>query len=305
MRFILTILLSFFTTQGIFAISWNMPWIEYDKPNRNSQIWFRKQYIFPDAPTKACISIASIGKYVLYINERNVSRDVLLPYNDSEKIGIMTFDVTRFLKKGTNTVAIWYSPDLKYNFKEQISLYFYGQTKNNYLFSFTSDSTWLCKESNVYIDNEGNEVINAPEYTGTWKSEDFSISEWQLATSSNYNSQIYYTDITPVHKAERISKIYEGEQIENCGDSILCDFGQSFSGWVRITLRGARKGGTINVNGLKYTCTGLTDEQACRRFTKSESGRVMIIGYGNISLDNIIKIEGIRIEPYIHNSYLY
>jgi hypothetical protein len=306
MRLFFTILLFISSASSICAKSWDMPWIECKEAGDNSQIWYRKQYTFPNIPAHACISIASTGKYILYINERNVSRDVLTSCVDSNKIGIYTYEVARFLKTGRNTIAVWYSPEMgNKGYREDIAVRFYGQYPDDDLFSFASDSTWLCKESNASIDDNGNEIIDGPNYINYWKSDDCSFLDWQLASCTHNQSQIEYSEIAPIHKSEHISHIYDYKLFIDQGDSIICDFGESFSGWVRLTLRNMKKGDIIDVNGLKYTCTGLMDEQACRRFTKSNIEQILITGPEDFGVDKIMKIEGIKIDSYIHYNYIH
>lgn len=284
-----------------------MQWVRDPDSDSTAQIWFRKQYNLSDITTRASISIASSGRYILYLNGRNVSVDVLMPhkYKKTNYTSITNFEVSRFLHKGLNTIAIWYSPIISNNENDrQIALDFYGQTSDGNTFSFCTDSTWSCKQSNAYSKANNDELVIAPEYKNDWKDNSCPIYDWKQCQMCPRANVLYALD-SPIYISNRIKHIYSYKSFDNDGNRILYDFGHSFIGWIRLTLRGMRKWQKIEINGLTYICSGEMDEQACRKFTESESGRALIIGPTDFSIDKIMKIEGIEIAPYTNISYQY
>ena len=91
------------------------------------------------------ITIASTGYFELYVNERNVTGDVLTPLRErcSANAIAVTYDVTRFMRAGTNTVAVWYSPSFPHPESRQIALSFYGRAGDGSPQVFDNDSSWL------------------------------------------------------------------------------------------------------------------------------------------------------------------
>jgi hypothetical protein len=295
------------SSYNVYASWWNMQWIRYPDVDSTAQIWFRKQYNLPDITTRASVSIASSGRYILYLNGRNVSVDVLVPHaqENSNTTSIITFEISRFLHKGNNTIAIWYSPTLHGNKSgRQIAVDFYGETAAGESFSYNTDSTWLCKKSNACTTANNNEIIIAPEYLYEWKDKDCPIYDWKESKICD-SSKVRYKLESPISVSNHINHIYPYRSFDNDGNKVLYDFGHSFIGWTRVTLRGMRKGQRIEINGLTYICSGEMDEQACRKFTDSESGRALVIGPADFSIDKIMKIEGIEITPYFNITYQY
>ena len=286
---------------------WDMQWIRYPDSEDTAQIWFRRQYNIPNTTTEASISIASSGRYILYINGRNVSIDVLIPniQENSNTTSILNFEVSRFLKKGINTIAIWYSPIANLNNEnKQIAVDFYGQTIEGERFSYTTNSTWLCKKANACIKADNNEIINSLEYKYDWKDDSCPLYDWKQSQIC-CPSKVKYSVEPLTCISNRIKHIYSYRSFDNDGNKILYDFGTSFMGWTRVALRGMRRGQRIEINGLSYICSGEMDEQACRRFTETESGRALVTGPADFSVDKIMKIEGIEIAPFFNISYQY
>ena len=77
-----------------------------------SQVWFRRAFTVARPPLSARVTIASAGRYELFVNGYNVTTDVLAPSAGppGDTIRVMTYEVGRFLRPDTNVVAVWYSP---------------------------------------------------------------------------------------------------------------------------------------------------------------------------------------------------
>lgn len=307
----LSLFLIFTTATITQAYGWDMHWIKLANSISDAQIWFRRTYILQDKPEKANIRIACCGKFILYVNGRNVTADILLPNkNIPDAINITDFNVSRFLKRDSNTIAVWYSPasnainDTKKKSK-QISVQLYGTLKSSRIFSFASDSTWLCREANAITTSDGDEIISGPDYISDWKEDGCPVYTWSNATQYTDQVNAKYTETEYPDVSKRISHIYQYKYFDTDETSTLYDFGHSFNGWIRLTLRGMQQNSVIGVNGCKYICTGKMDEQVCRRFTTSESGRALVTGPEGFSISQIMKIEAIKIVPFLYFNFLY
>lgn len=70
--------------------------------------------------------MASGGNTRLYINERNVTPSI---FNEGAKDSILlmqSIDISRYLKKGENIIAVWYAPGRTRSKSKQLSLEFHG-----------------------------------------------------------------------------------------------------------------------------------------------------------------------------------
>ena len=64
------------------ANPYQMQWMAYPHPDDTAQVWFRNSYEIAERPVTARITIASTGYFELYVNERNVTGDVLTPLRE-------------------------------------------------------------------------------------------------------------------------------------------------------------------------------------------------------------------------------
>ena len=77
------------------------------------------------------------------------------------------------------------------------------------------------------------------------------------------------------------------------GNRVAYEFGTGFYGFVRLTLRDARRGERIRIGDVEYICSGKTDEQACARFVPAVLRRVIVEGDADFSPSQIQRVEGI------------
>ena len=289
------------------AQTFSTPWISYPTPDSTSQVWFRQTYPAKGHPEQASITITSTGNFDLFVNQYNVSTDVLIPYRDeaTDNPIAITYDVTRFLRNGENTIAVWYAPSYPHITDRQIAVSFYGRSKYGQPFSYVSDGDWICRQSNHSITTDGNESIDANSYPLRWKSNDIDAACWLTAAPASDNQSEATTTLQSFYTGKRVSKILNPNYFDIEGDSVIYDFGTAFKGWIRVTIRNAKEGERINIGGLEYICNGNIDEQACRKFSIAECRRVIICGDEKFKLEQIQKVEGIAIESYPHASYRY
>jgi len=291
-----------------YAADWNKQWIRHPYSGNNAQVWFRGSYKAEGPIAEAKISVATSGRYILYVNERIVSRDILLPYNPghSQQPVVMDFEVQRFMRPDSNVIALWYSPDPESGYTEdrQIAVDFYGEYDDGRRFSYSSDSTWLCKQANGGFSLNGDEIIDARKYLDGWKSPSIRQSDWTKAevTAAGTKTMTY---AAPVHSSWHIDHIYDYVSVDVTDNGITYDFGRNIEGWARLTLRNMSTGDTLDINGFKYVCRGETDEQAFNRFSTIHCGYITIKGPKKFSRKNIMKIEAIDIREYLNKSYLY
>lgn len=281
-------------------------WISAQQVDSTSEIWFRQQIRLQELPAFGSATIATTGKVDVYINERNVSTAIWIPDrtgNDDRPVSV-NMEVTRFLQPGVNTIAIWYSPSFPHINGRQIAFSLCGRMKNGEKRAFCSDDGWLARRANASLANDGGERYDANAYTLKWNSDDVDWGLWQPARDTNtpaIASRYHLTDYPAVKR----DMTYTPRYFDLAGDSVYYQFDKAFKGQLRITLRNARRGQKIYVDGLEYTCSGEMDEQACRKFTVADYRRVLIHGDRNFRNEQIQSVEGLEIVPYFHDSLQY
>lgn len=281
-------------------------WISAQQVDSTSEIWFRQQIRLQELPAFASATIATTGKVDVYINERNVSTAIWIPDrtgNDDRPVSV-NMEVTRFLQPGVNTIAIWYSPSFPHINGRQIAFSLCGRMKNGEKRAFCSDDGWLTRRANASLANDGGERYDANAYTLKWNSDDVDWGLWQPARDTNTPAIASRYHLTGYPAVKR-DMTYTPRYFDLAGDSVYYQFDKAFKGQLRITLRNARRGQKIYVDGLEYTCSGDMDEQAYRKFTVADYRRVLIHGDRNFRNEQIQSVEGLEIVPYFHDSLQY
>lgn len=256
---------------------------------------------------KAFITVASTGRFRLYVNERNVVTDPFLGAIDSleKHIKQYTIDVSRFLEGRETTIAVWYAPTSKRRSDKQLSLEFYGKDQRGKPFYAQADGSWFCKEASSATLGPGQEAINATRYDKLWHSTELKEKDWLRPMDSADTLTLPLQDSSPLYQGIRMSHVLSA--VDEVADStgVTFDFGRPFRGWVRITLRGAKKGERLCFGEHSYICGGQMDEQAFPRFTITRQRFVKVSGDERFRREQIQNIEGVEVETYPHTHYQY
>lgn len=296
MRRILVIISCMLSTLMAMAQEYNLRWISSPSVDSTAQIWFRNQYVHHKKIKKAYVCIATTGYADLYINRRNASCNYLAPYRQpySDYPVSTTYDITRFSRPDTTTIAVWYSPSYPHINNRQLSLIYYGTYQDGSSFSFASDDSWLCRPSCSQFNNKGSETIDGRIDKNEWKANQINdLALWQRCKKQPISS-LEYPHSTDNH-TNTIESIIPYRYFDIEKDTITYDFGLGFIGFARVTLRGARKGERIFIGDMEYICSGQLDEQACLRFTTMPVRKLTIYGDNKFRADHIVNVEGISI----------
>lgn len=297
----LLLILFLFATISNFAQN---HWISYPDADDSSQVWFRRAFI-SSRVEKAWLNVATTGLVKIYVNGMNVSTAVFEPIRetkDAEPVA-MNIDISNYIRPDTNVIALWYSPIQKETVKPQVAVEFYGTRSNEQHFSFTSDGSWLCRKAPVEINSRGGEDIDGTKDFTEWKNDGLDLALWQTSEDTLGSAIFKAYHEGSAHEAYKITHIRSPKFFDVQGDSTIYDFGTAFIGWVRVTLRGTRKGEEINFGPMKYICNGKIDEQACQKFMINSYRRMIVFGDKNFRREQISKVEGIEICPQLIMPY--
>lgn len=302
-----------------------------------SDIWFRHTYLTQRRPISATLSVTARGRYRVYVNESNVTPP--LPTDNCHHPVTIDIDISGYLRSDSNTVAILYHPIGPHD--HQIAVCYYGVGRDGRPFGHNADGGWLCRPvdegSGDGIDRgytqtvstacwtpvsapgrleiegtkaaseprrveiEGTKVASAPqrvEIEGrTADSELRRVSTemgvWPLAT------------LLPV-RVNRVTRVTAPRYSERTPEGIAYEFVTGFYGFVRLTLRGAKKGETIIIGGRKYTCNGETDEQITTAFEPTYHRRVIVSGDSAFDASQVQRVDGVSLMTTTsYNAYPY
>lgn len=116
---------------------------------------------------------------------------------------------------------------------------------------------------------------------------------WPLAT------------LLPV-RVNRVTRVAVPRYSERTPEGIAYEFVTGFYGFVRLTLRGAKKGETITIGGRKYTCNGETDEQITTAFEPAYHRRVIVSGDSAFDPSQVQRVDGVSLmTTATYNAYPY
>lgn len=282
-------------------------WISYPLPNDSSEVLFLHTYVSP-RPQHASITLASAGKVKLFVNGRNVMRDLYLANRDTSVITFRTYDVTRFLRTDSNTVVVWYAPVAKRLSGKQLSLEYYGTDHSGKPFYSKADNTWLCKnQDGAYLKDTIEAFDGRHSVHGRMVRANTTPGRWVVPTGAHVTdgaacsvSLQYPTDsiFSVINIIKPVGKVEEN-------DGVVYDFGREFHGIVRVTLRNATAGEVVYVGNLAYSCKGQMDEQCFSHFNSKTQRTVRIWGDLFFNKRQIQKVEGLEVELTPRNSFLY
>lgn len=309
-------------------------WMSHPAPDDTSHVWFRRTLVIEeqDMPRTAYIHVATTGRFVLYVNGRNVSTALFTPDrtpNDTTVMAI-SYDVRRFLRPDSNTIALLYCPSTRT--RRQVSVSFYGIAADSSHFATNDTDGWLCRHADTWQTHDGGEAMNRNTNPYRWTDTDQPLALWQtveqISTSqhlnlsppqhhnitppqhhnttpsqhSNISTPISAEDIcgySPVHinplvdNAAHMRRIYTPLFTEQSADTLIVHLVPNERHLIRITLRGCRRGERISIGNLHYVCTGEIDEQAFARFTPTSSNTIIITGDSHFRSEQVQEVESI------------
>lgn len=309
-------------------------WLSHPTPDDTSHVWFSRTIVTSakDMPRAAYIRVATTGRFVLYVNGRNVSTALFTP--DRQKgdtaVAAIAYDVQRFLRTDTNTIALLYCPSMRT--RRQVSVSFYGIAANSShfavsgtdrpCFALNGNAGWLCRHADTWQTHDGGEAMNRNLYPYRWTDANQPLALWQAVEETSTSQPL--TTTTPQHistsqhnnistplssedicgynplrinplvdNAARISRIYTPLLTEQSGDTLTVHLVPNRRHLIRVTLRGCRRGERIRIGNLQYVCTGEMDEQAFTRFSPTDQNTVTISGDRHFCCEQVQEVESI------------
>ena len=173
---------------------WQAKWITQPDPKQLAHPWLRRTFELKEGVERAVMHINTGSYYELHINGKKVGPYVLEPgiTQVNKRFIVNAYDVTSFLVKGTNTIALWMGPGWHqprngntYNapiLRAQLSVV----TPSGPMVIGT-DASWRIKDSCItqiggWCWNDfGGERFDAREFVGDWDQVGLDDSQWVQA----------------------------------------------------------------------------------------------------------------------------
>lgn len=190
-------------------------WLSHPTPDDTSHVWFSRTIVTSekDMPRAAYIRVATTGRFVLYVNGRNVSTALFTP--DRQKgdtaVAAIAYDVQRFLRTDTNTIALLYCPSMRT--RRQVSVCFYGIAADSShfavsgtdrpCFALNGNAGWLCRHADTWQTHDGGEAMNRNLYPYRWTDANQPLAMWQAveesSTSQHHNTSTQHHNTSTQH----------------------------------------------------------------------------------------------------------
>jgi alpha-L-rhamnosidase len=288
---------------------WNeAAWIRHPDAPRVKHIWFRKNLTLDAKPGATFIHVASLGYHELYINGQKADDRILAPAltNFNKRLFYVTYDISKLLNKGDNTIGIWYASGWAsyYCFSQTPALRVRldGKDAGGKALTLVSDTTWRCAVSNsedtrpVRIHNDnGGEIVDARTFVANWNSPSFDDGKWACAatTAGNDSVALEAQDIDP----SRIIDVLAARKITDDGNGVYkVDFGKNFTGWLNIKFNGLSAGDTVLI-GSADDDKVFADFNICNVFISSGKDGEMFSNRFNYVAGRYANIKGLRQAP--------
>ena len=183
-------------------------WLSHPTPDDTSHVWFSRTIVTDakDMPRAAYIRVATTGRFVLYVNGRNVSTALFTPDRQKGDTAVATiaYDVQRFLRTDTNTIALLYCPSMRT--RRQVSISFYGIAADSShfavsgtdrpCFALNGNAGWLCRHADTWQTHDGGEAMNRNLYPHRWTDPNQPLALWKAVEE---RSTQQHNNISPQH----------------------------------------------------------------------------------------------------------
>lgn len=309
-----------------------------------SDIWFRHTYLTQRRPISATLSVTARGRYRVYVNESNVTPP--LPTDNCHQPVTIDIDVSGYLRSDSNTVAILYHPVGPHDHQIAVCYYGVGRDGRPFghnadggwlcrpvdegsgdgidrgYTQTVSTACWTPVSAPGRLEMEGAKAASAPrrvemegakaaseprrvEIEGRTAASELRKSDSALRRVSTEMGVWPLATLLPV-RVNRVTRVTAPRYSERTPEGIAYEFVTGFYGFVRLTLRGAKKGETIIIGGRKYTCNGETDEQITTAFEPTYHRRVIVSGDSAFDASQVQRVDGVSLMTSTsYNAYPY
>jgi len=246
------------TTGMLNPEDWQAKWITMKVAKGLAHPWLRRTFELKSDITRAEVYVNTPSHYELYINGRRVGLDVLAPAHANHKKRILynVYDVSSYLGKGRNCIALWmgpgwYQPRYGNPDKAPILRLQLDVHSTEGVFTLGTDSQWRVADSCISQvgrwewNNMGGERWDAGKYIEAWNQVTFDDSRWASAAETSTRAQI--DNSWQAMPGSRVRRPIKPERIYPHGDRWVIDFGTTLTGWMRLRMSDLDPGQKITI----------------------------------------------------------
>jgi len=238
---------------------WTAKWNTQPDPKRLAHPWLRRTFEMKEVGERAVMYINTGSYYELHINGKKVGPYVLEPgiTQVNKRFVVNAYDVTSFLVKGTNTIAIWMGPGWHqprngntYNapiLRAQLNVV----TPSGPMMIGT-DASWRVKDSCISQiggwcwNNFGGEHFDAREFVEDWDQIGLDDSRWGQAREIPAPSVAHSWQACEGARLSDPVKPLEIRRLQN-GKWVI-DFGRPMTGWMSLKMHDLKAGQEVQIN---------------------------------------------------------
>ncbi|MDR1745928.1 MAG: glycoside hydrolase family 78 protein [Tannerella sp.] len=249
---------------------WKGSWVKHPTAHFKQHIWFRKNFdLKTTTDLTAFAYLASTGFHELYVNGRKADERVLAPAVSriDKRVLYVTYDIAPLLKKGKNTIAVWFGPGWSINnfFTRRVDQALIAQInienpKGDNI-SFATDSAWKCAESfsahsgDFRFMDMGGELVDGTHFTEDWNKTDFDDSGWENAIVTEPNKRGGAVMLSAcMTDPSRIIKTIKAKSVTDTVPGVYrVDMGEQFTGFLRARFDGLKRGDTVVITVSEKT----------------------------------------------------
>ena len=263
----------------------DVKWIQSDlcgfnasKPDGFFSPIFRGKFVLENIPSLAQLHICCLGLGKVWVNGTEVTSDCLTtpPTRYDKRVLYNTYNITQWLKTGTNTVAVMLGNG-SYNDIHRSHFYcvpwraapkFICMIVADGCKVLSTDTSWKwTKGPIVYNHSRLGEIYDARLEEEGWKTPEFDDSNWAYALIANPPGGILEANPieTPIRVINEFDMKYIGNGIYDCGRMI--------TGWVKIEVNSQRGAEYKIIYGEKLNESGELDRENLNRYNLHERPR--------------------------------
>ena len=215
--------------------------------------YIRKSFEIDFVPEKATISICGLGFYLLYINGKEITKGVLAPYisNPDHYCYYDTYDVSLYLKEGTNAIGIilgngflnpfggsvWDFDKAEWIAPPCAALEFMAEARDCKI-EFVADESFKVHTSPIVFDElRMGEYYDANKAIAGWNLPEFDDSSWENASLAQIpRGELRGCQVEPIV----IRREVKSKSIQKTDEGYLFDFGENIAGVCKLEIEAER-----------------------------------------------------------------
>lgn len=283
---------------------WLGPWIRHPDAPPEHHIWFRRNVQVESKVDEALIHVATQGYHELYMNGERVGDQVLAPAMSrlDRRVLYCTYDISRRLHMGQNTIAIWQGPGWAryeyFNLPPALRVQMLARFANGEKLALQSDSTWRCTLScsqntgHCKWSDNGGEQIDARRYIDDWHTQTFDDRDWVPAKPWPLDVQLSAQLVESTRALEKVT----AQKIISAGKGYCVDMGKNFTGYFKVRMRGLAEGDKVMIQVANRG--GVVEDFAQRSYFISAGDAEEVFQHRfNYAAGRYVYLTGLKSKP--------